>query len=558
MFPHLIPSEGHVFHFELDQTASFPVVTWEAATVYTLGCYQSHPSWSPIRGDYRFLVNCWDTRLYDFGSLPWEYEHWCDPDPYFDNWCRDHVFPANWPEEPINLTDGRADYGDAEFSPDALQYVYVNDNTIYRANLDKSGPHVPIAEGDRWISVYSPEWRPERAGFMGKLTASDAAEGDEFGLLFGTQAIRGDTAVIISYRDDHEGGTDVGSAYVFVRSGDTFREQQKIIGSETEDDDAFGGSTAVSEDEQTVFISALWDDHSGYVDAGSVYVFARGEDGAFIERQVLTAPEPTSDDWFGWVLANDGETLVVGSANWEASDETGSAHVFTYSDETDTWIWQAELLASDGAPRDVFGQSVSIEDGTIAVGAPLADHAGLDNAGAAYVFTRSGDSWIEHKIVASDAESGDNFGTFVALSGDTIMVSAQWDNQDAGSVYVFTRSGDEWVEQQEIVSSDGGAGDWFGDSIVLLGDTAIISAIHNDHSGKNDVGAVYVFRRSDGVWTEQKKITADDAEDGDCLGWGVPTDDDIVLMGAALDDHSGLEDAGSVYLYRLISPPEGN
>ncbi len=255
-------------------------------------------------------------------------------------------------------------------------------------------------------------------------------------------------------------------------------------------------------------------------------------------------------------MAVDGDTLVVGSGNWQASDETGSAHVFTYSEITDTWSWQADLTASDGAPNDVFGQSVIVAGDTIVVGAPLADHSGLVNAGAAYVFTRSGETWNEKKLMATDAEAGDCFGTFVAISDDTIMVSAQWDNEDAGSVYVFTRSGNDWVEQQKITASDGGAGDWFGDSTVLSGDTAIISAIHNDSCGYQDAGAVYIFARSDGIWSEQRKITAGDADDGDELGWGIPAFGDIVLMGAAMDDHSGLEDAGSVYVYRLIPAPE--
>jgi hypothetical protein len=393
-----------------------------------------------------------------------------------------------------------------------------------------------------------PQWLTEVA----KLTASDAAPGDEFGLIYAAGNLDGDTAIIGAWRDDHGGGIDAGSAYVFTRTSGTWSEQQKLVASDAAPGDRFGNFITVSGD--TAFISAHLDDHSGLDDAGAVYVFMNSG-GTWIQHQKLIASTPVEDDWFGWGVALDGDTLVVGSGNWGFSSEAGSAEVFIRSGNN--WVFQQELTASDGEPNDVFGHFVAISGDTIVVSAPWDQHSSLFKAGSAYVFTRSGNTWAEQqKITPGDADANDEFGICVSISGDTVMIGSKYDDHnpgqgDSGSVYVFNRLGDTWFEHQEFTSSDAVGGDHFGDALTLKGDTAIISARLDDHSGYTDAGSLYVFVRSDVSWVEREKVVASDMADGDGLGWGIPVSGDTVFAGAALDDHSGYVDAGSVYVFKL-------
>ena len=156
---------------------------------------------------------------------------------------------------------------------------------------------------------------------------------------------------------------------------------------------------------------------------------------------------------------------------------------------------QAKLTDSDSASFDQFGRSVAIDADTALVGAPFEDDEGVD-AGAAYVFTRSGSSWNQQaKLTAGDAAARDQFGESVAVDGDTALVGAPLeDGEDlnAGAAYVFIRSGSSWIQQAKLTDRDGFAGDLFGRSVAIDGDTALVGAPNDDDNGTN-AGAAYVF-----------------------------------------------------------------
>ena len=163
------------------------------------------------------------------------------------------------------------------------------------------------------------------------------------------------------------------------------------------------------------------------------------------------------------------------------------------------WTQQQKLTASDAAAGDTFGESVSVSGDTAVVGAHQDNHAGGSLAGSAYVFVRTGGVWTQQqKLTALDAASGDLFGVSVSASGDTAVVGAD-DNDDAGgdsgSAYVFVRSGTVWTQQQKLTASDAAAGDTFGISVSVSGDTAVVGAWFDDNAG-SDSGSAYVFQLS--------------------------------------------------------------
>ena len=176
------------------------------------------------------------------------------------------------------------------------------------------------------------------------------------------------------------------------------------------------------------------------------------------------------------------------------------------------------------------------------VGAPADDGAGRFEQGSAYVFVRSGGVWSQQqKLEASDAATFDFFGFSVAISGETVVVGARSDERAAGrnqgSAYVFVRSGGVWSQQQKLEASDAAAGDVFGSSVAISGETVVVGAVLDDGAAGRDQGSAYVFVRSGGVWSQQQKLEASDAAAVDFFGRSVAISGETVVVGAS--GHSG-------------------
>jgi hypothetical protein len=241
--------------------------------------------------------------------------------------------------------------------------------------------------------------------------------------------------------------------------------------------------------------------------------------------------------WF--MLAITGAILIVAMPAWSVSA-----------------IEVAKLFAADGGEGDQFGYSVAVSGDTALIGVRFDDDAvnGVDS-GSVYVFTRSGTTWTQQaKLTASDGAAVDSFGYSVALAGDTVLIGARFDDDDvkgvdSGSVYVFTRSGSKWSQQAKL-TADGGAGDWFGYTVALSGDTAIIGAHSNDGANGVDSGSAYVFTRSGTAWSQKSKLTAADGKAGDQFGGKLAVPGDTVVVGARLvDDVVFGVDSGAVYIF---------
>ncbi len=380
-----------------------------------------------------------------------------------------------------------------------------------------------------------------------KLLADDGASEDFFGF---SVAISGDTAMVGAFRADDENiGVDVGAAYIFSRDETTWQQQAKLTASDGAANDTLGGNVAISG--ETAVAGAIGHDQNG-ANSGAAYVFTRSGT-TWSQQMKLTAADGAEGDAFGQSIALFGDTLVIGAPHDDdKGNGSGSVYVFTRSGTT--WNQQAKLTAEDGADGDLFGISVALSQNTILVGADLNDEKAID-AGAAYVFTRSGDSWNQQaKLTAADGAQTDIFGVRVALSGDTALISARRDDHeaigvDAGSAYIFTRTGNIWRQQSKLTAPDGKADDRFGRDIGLSGDTALIGAMHRDDRGINS-GSAYVFKRSGNDWKLQAKHTAADGAAGDLFGWSVALSKNAALIAATRNDDNGIA-AGSAYIFDI-------
>jgi uncharacterized repeat protein (TIGR01451 family) len=414
----------------------------------------------------------------------------------------------------------------------AMVGAYLDDTT---GGTDAGSAYVFVRSGTAWSEQQ-------------KLTASDGAASDRFGT---SVSVSGGTAVVGAYLDDTAAGTDAGSAYVFVRSGTVWNQQQKLVASDAAASDNFGRSVSVSGD--TAVVGADADDTVGGANAGSAYVFAR-TGAVWSEQQKLVASDAAASDNLGTSVSVSGDMVVVGATGSDTAGgaNTGAAYVFIRSGTV--WTEQEKLTASDGAAGEAFGGSVSVSGKTAVVGAPRAATAAGANAGSAYVFVWSGTAWTEQqKLTASHAAAGDRFGYSVSVSADTAVVGAYQDDTaggaDAGSAYVFVRTGAMWTEQQKLTASDGAAGDWFGWSVSVSGDTAVVGAYVDDTAGGAYAGSAYVFVRSGTLWSEQQKLTASDGTAGNAFGFSVSVSGDTAVVGVPLATTAGGTGAGSAYVF---------
>jgi uncharacterized repeat protein (TIGR01451 family) len=381
-----------------------------------------------------------------------------------------------------------------------------------------------------------------------KQVAFDASADDHFGAAV---AVDGDTAVVGAPDDDDPtAGDGTGAAYVFVRSGAAWVLQQKLTAGDMAAGDAFGAAVSISG--ERIVVGAPGDDDAvAGADAGSAYVFTRSGE-VWSEDAKLLAPDLAASDELGASVAVFLDTVVVGApAGDGGAADSGAAYVFVYDALASLgtrWPFEAELNASDAAVDDGFGASVSLDGETAVVGAPGNDDGGAQS-GSAYVFVRSGTLWSEEqKLVASDDNAGDEFGRSVGVSGDTAVVGAPMDDTgngvEAGSVYVFSRADSTWTQQDRIESSNADDFDHFGQAVAISSDAVAVGAPDDG----NAEGEVVVFARTGTQWPQILRLRASDRENDDLFGASLALSGGSLAVGAPQDDDL-IADQGGAYLH---------
>ncbi len=215
------------------------------------------------------------------------------------------------------------------------------------------------------------------------------------------------------------------------------------------------------------------------------------------------------------------------------------------------WTQAAKVLAADGAADNWFGWSVSSSGGTAIVGATANDNNG-SCSGSAYVFKDTGTGWTQTaKLLAADGAADDWFGWSVSISGDTAIVGARWDDDNgsySGSAYIFKDTGSGWTQAVKLLAEDGAAEDWFGESVSISGGAAIIGAYGHDDNGANS-GSAYIFKDTGSGWTQEAKLVAADGAAGDCFGYSVSISNGTAIVGAHYDDDNATN-SGSAYIFQ--------
>ena len=386
-------------------------------------------------------------------------------------------------------------------------------------------------------------WVAQADNESSKLTASDGVFGDEFGWSVSTD---GDRTIVGALKGDGI-GANTGSAYVYERDANANFIETELFASDGAFLDNFGSK--VSLNGNRAIVAAPSDDDKGR-SSGSAYIYERDSSGVWAETK-LVASDGNENDYFGVSVSIEGDRAIVG-AYLDDDNGTDSGSVYVYERNANGNWTETKLLASDGVSGDRFGWSVSIDGDRAIVGAILDGDNGAQS-GSAYLFERNAAGvWIESKLLASDGAAGDLFGRSVSIDGDRAIVGATLDDDNgdqSGSVYVYERdAGGNWVENK-LTASDGAAEDYFGDSVSIHGNRAIVGAREDDDYG-SQAGSAYVYERdANGNWTETK-LLASDAATEDYFAWSVSIDSNRAVVGARLDDDNGTE-SGSAYVFEF-------
>lgn len=412
----------------------------------------------------------------------------------------------------------------------------------------------------------------------------------------------GDNVITVVVTAEDTVTTQTYTVTVTRQTAQAFAQQAYIKASNTGVGDRFGYSAALHGD--TLVVGAIYEsgdfqstgipgtDNDNRSRAGAAYVFVR-DAGVWSQQAYLKSNNPQASEWFGYSVAVEGDTVAVGSPLY-LSDFSGAVYVYTRNG-TD-WTQEARIRPSNIGSNDRFGDSVALSGETLVIGAYAEDgdssstvdntnDNAAENSGAAYVFTRSEQTWTQQAYIkAFNANGGDAFSEqAIAVDGDTLAIGAYGEDGDAdstvaapnnsasmaGAVYVYARTDTTWTLEAYLKASNVGRTDAFGISISLDGDTLVVGAVNEDgdasstaaspNEGISNAGAVYVFTRSGTSWSQQAYLKASNPSVDDGFGHSVSLSVDTLIVGTATEDgdatstatnsNDNARDAGAAYVF---------
>lgn len=383
---------------------------------------------------------------------------------------------------------------------------------------------------------------------VAKLRASNGAADNAF-----AQAVAIDSGRAVVGAITAAGASDhTGAAYIYDRDpGGTWIESSRLFANDGQDYDWFGYSVSVAGN--LAIVGAPFASGSQY-ESGAAYIFRRDGSGAWSQDARLVAPDGVQDDSFGASVAIFGDTAIVGAPQAEGNDyQSGVAYIFRY----DAGQWQnfQRLVATDGAAYDLFGTSVAYRGEWIVVGSPQSGDFGYAS-GAVYTFAHQGGGGYvqEQKLLATGGGESDFFGTSIDISGTTIIVGSPSDDDrgsNAGAAYVFEFNlpGFRWDQAAKLLAADGASYDQFGIAVSIDAQHAAVGAYWDADHGSNS-GSAYLFAKdSNGAWSQEQKVSAPDGATGDWFGQSVAISADIAIVGSPNDDDNG-NGSGSAYIFQ--------
>jgi hypothetical protein len=268
----------------------------------------------------------------------------------------------------------------------------------------------------------------------------------------------------------------------------------------------------------------------------------------------VTHPDPSGSDQFGKTVSLSGNYAIIGaqSDDVDGNNNQGSASIFHFDGEQ--WVFMQLLTDPSGEADDLFGITVSISGNYAVVGAPLADIGANTDQGSANIFQFDGSNWVFVQQITDPAgEAGDNFGYSVSISGDLVVIGAYMDDNaftDQGSASIFQYDGNSWNFVQQLFHPVPASNDLFGRSVSISGDLVIVGVYSDDIGINADQGSAIIFRYDGSSWNFQQQLADAVGTAGDSFGWSVAISGNSAIVGAYLDDNASVnQGSASVFRY---------
>lgn len=355
---------------------------------------------------------------------------------------------------------------------------------------------------------------------------------------FGASVAASGDMAIVGASAEMNGGVATGAAYVYRRTVRGWEVEQMLLADDGTQGDAFGASVTIDGD--VAVVGAPGDDDHG-TSSGSAYLF-RFDGTQWVQQRKLLPPPASPDFLFGVSVALRGQVAVVGAPVLPyPPDDTG--HAFVYIDDGSGWRLQRRLAPPGGGIDQQFGISVATDGQRVVVGARWNDSRAL-NAGAAYVYS-SDDNWTQsQRLLASDGRENDEFGRGVSIDGDTIAVGTPQPWRGYGAVYLFRRSGSNWIEDHRLSPGSGGTNESFGQAVALAGSRLIVGTPQSFVGP----GRAYAYAREGNQWFGPWELSPQPIPEREAsYGAAVTVVGDEALVGA----RAAGDGAGSVYVFNL-------
>jgi hypothetical protein len=315
--------------------------------------------------------------------------------------------------------------------------------------------------------------------------------------------------------------------------------ESNLLPSDGTQDDNFGRSISI--DSNLALIGAPGDDKNGSA-SGSAYIY-RWHDNQWQEEAILLADDGAEEDNFGLSVSVSADLALIGAdGDDDLDDLSGSAYIFRRRQDGQGWQQEAKLLPSHGMRHGRFGSSVSLS-GNVAFVATEQDNNSY-GSGAAYVYRFDGQRWQqEARLVSDSGQSYDYFGDSVSVSGNVALIGASADSEmdeNSGAAYIYRFNGRSWQQEAKLLPSDGGWLHFFGDEVSLSGNLAMVT------KGFREV--VYLFRWNGKSWQQEARLEPSDGVEEDHFGSSISVHGNLALVGDIKGSYFNPE-IGSAYLF---------
>ncbi len=415
--------------------------------------------------------------------------------------------------------------------------------SLYKKRALVSTPFI-FSESSGYGAVYDFEITNNNWIQKQKITVSN-------GRNFGNSIDQDDLQIVIgnNKRSDVDNGI-MGSAYIFEEMNGNWLEKQEILPKPLSSDSNFGASVGTFQGylligDNTFSANLTTDSYS----SGSAY-FYKTINNTWEQTQHFIPPDGIASDSFGNAVSLQDNRAAVAAVNDVSDNSNGTVYIYDYIDGF--WKFTSKIKPAISKFKDYFGHSVSLSGDRLLVGASGVDETGVHN-GAAYIFELIDGKWTEVITLYPDSlGEKEYFGSSVSLVGNTALIGAYGNDEkniNSGAVYVYNFDGSSWQLSHKLFATDSDEGDLFGYRVKLSGkNTALISAVLDDE-GEVDSGAAYVFELLNGTWRQSGKLLPNAPQEQQWFSYSMDIDNDVIVIGSPLYNSSSIN-SGKTYVYQ--------